>query len=317
MNILANDGVSQDGVNLLEDNGHTVIQKNVAQDQLAEFMNENEIHVLLVRSATKVRKELIDQVEDLKIIGRGGVGLDNIDVDYAESKGMKVINTPAASSESVADLVIGHMFSGIRFLKNANREMPLEGESNFKKLKKSYAKGTEAAGKTFGIIGFGRIGQALAKRAIGLGMKVIAYDKFIDEAKVQLEFFNGQSVDFTIKTTDFNSVITESDVISLHVPAQKEYIIGKTELEKMKSDAGIINTARGGIIDEKALVKALDEDKLGYAALDVFENEPTPAVKLLMNPKLSLSPHIGGATVEAQSRIGVELAEQILALDKS
>lgn len=317
MNILASDGVSQDGVNLLEDNGHTVIQKNVAQDQLAEFMNENEIHVLLVRSATKVRKELIDQVEDLKIIGRGGVGLDNIDVDYAESKGMKVINTPAASSESVADLVIGHMFSGIRFLKNANREMPLEGESNFKKLKKSYAKGTEAAGKTFGIIGFGRIGQALAKRAIGLGMKVIAYDKFIDEAKVQLEFFNGQSVDFTIKTTDFNSVITESDVISLHVPAQKEYIIGKTELEKMKPDAGIINTARGGIIDEKALVKALDEDKLGYAALDVFENEPTPAVKLLMNPKLSLSPHIGGATVEAQSRIGVELAEQILALDKS
>ncbi len=316
MNILANDGVSQDGVDLLEKNGHTVIQKNVAQDQLADFMNNNEINVLLVRSATKVRTELIDKVVDLKIIGRGGVGLDNIDVDYAKSKGIKVINTPAASSESVADLVIGHMFSGIRFLKNANREMPLEGETNFKKLKKSYAKGTEAAGKTFGIIGFGRIGQALAKRAIGLGMKVCAYDKFIDEATVKLDFFDGQSVDFKIKTTDFFSVITESDVISLHVPAQKEAIIGKTELERMKPTAGIINTSRGGIIDEEALVKALDEDKLAYAGLDVFKDEPQPPVKLLMNPKLSLSPHIGGATVEAQGRIGVELAQQILELDQ-
>ena len=194
--------------------------------------------------------------------------------------------------------------------------MPLEGENNFKQLKKAYAKGTEAAGKTFGIIGFGRIGQALAKRAIGLGMKVSAYDKFIDEADIKFEFFDGRTVDFKIKTTDFNSVITESDVISLHVPAQKEAIIGKTELEKMKPTAGIINTSRGGIIDEEALVTALDEDKLAYAGLDVFKDEPKPPVKLLMNPKLSLSPHIGGATVEAQGRIGVELAQQILELDQ-
>ncbi len=184
MKILANDGVSQAGVDMLENAGHEVIQTKVAQEQLASYLNENSVDVILVRSATKVRKGLIDACPNLKIIGRGGVGLDNIDVDYAKSKGLHVINTPAASSDSVAELVMAHALGGFRFLHLSNREMPLEGESNFKTLKKSYAKGVELKGKTMGIVGMGRIGQAVAKRAIGMGMTVIGHDKFMDEADV-------------------------------------------------------------------------------------------------------------------------------------
>ncbi len=312
MKVLANDGVSQSGIDKLEKAGYEVITKKVAQEQLIDYLNENKIDVILVRSATKVRKDIIDACPDLKVIGRGGVGLDNIDVDYAKEKGVKVINTPAASSASVAELVFAHLLNGVRFLKNANRDMPLEGESKFKELKKSYAKGVELKGKTLGIIGFGRIGQATAKVAIGLGMKVIAADAFLEEAKIEVDFFDGQKLDFNIKTISKEEVLKQSDFISLHVPAQKEYVIGKKELEMMKDGAGLINAARGGVIDEVALVEALDNRKLAFAGLDVFESEPKPEIKVLMNPHMSLSPHIGGSTNEAQDRIGVELANQII-----
>jgi len=314
MKILANDGVSQAGVDMLEKAGHEVIQTKVAQEQLAKYLNDNNVDVILVRSATKVRKDLIDACPDLKIIGRGGVGLDNIDVDYAKSKGVHVINTPAASSDSVAELVMAHALGGFRFLHQANREMPLEGESKFKDLKKSFAKGVELKGKTMGIVGMGRIGQAVAKRAFGLGMKVVAHDKFMDEADVKLEFFDGQELTFKMESIDFDELLAQSDIITFHVPAQKDYILGKAEIEKMKDGAAVINTARGGVLDEVAVVEALESGKLKFAAIDVFEKEPTPEVKLLMQPKLSLSPHIGGATNEAQSRIGTELAQQIIDL---
>lgn len=312
MKVLANDGVSQSGIDKLEHAGFEVITKKVAQDQLINYLNENNIDVILVRSATKVRKDIIDACPNLKIIGRGGVGLDNIDVEYAIEKGVKVINTPAASSASVAELVFAHLLNGVRFLKNANRDMPLEGESKFKELKKSYAKGIELRGKTLGIIGFGRIGQATAKVAIGLGMEVIAADAFLEEANVEVDFFDGQKLNFPIKTISKEEVLKQSDFISLHVPSQKEYVIGKKELEMMKDGAGLINAARGGVIDEVALVEALDNRKLAFAGLDVFESEPKPEIKVLMNPHLSLSPHIGGSTNEAQDRIGVELANQII-----
>ncbi|MAN26816.1 MULTISPECIES: D-2-hydroxyacid dehydrogenase [Mesonia] len=312
MKVLANDGVSQSGIDKLENAGYEVITKKVAQEQLIDYLNENKIDVILVRSATKVRKDIIDACPDLKVIGRGGVGLDNIDVDYAKEKGVKVINTPAASSASVAELVFAHLLNGVRFLKNANRDMPLEGESKFKDLKKSYAKGVELRGKTLGIIGFGRIGQATAKVAIGLGMKVVAADAFLEEATIEVDFFDGQKLDFHINTISKEEVLKQSDFISLHVPAQKEYVIGKKELEMMKDGAGLINAARGGVIDEVALVEALDSRKLAFAGLDVFESEPKPEIKVLMNPHMSLSPHIGGSTNEAQDRIGVELASQII-----
>ncbi len=316
MKVLANDGVSQSGIDALEKAGFEVLTTTVAQDQLVDYINENEINVLLVRSATKVRTDIIDNCKSLKIIGRGGVGMDNIDVSYAREKGLHVINTPAASSGSVAELVFAHLYGSVRFLHDSNRNMPLEGDSKFKNLKKAYASGIELRGKTLGIIGIGRIGQATAKIAIGVGMNVVVFDPFIEEVDIPLEFFDGQSVNVKIKTVAKEEVLKQADFITLHVPAQKEYVIGKPEIEQMKDGAGLINAARGGVIDEVALVEALEKGKLGFAGLDVFENEPSPAIKVLMNNKISLTPHIGAATGEAQDRIGQELADQIITILK-
>ncbi len=312
MKVLANDGLAQSGVRALEAAGFEVELTTVAQDQLVNYLNENNISVLLVRSATKVRTDIIDSCPSLKIIGRGGVGMDNIDVQYAREKGLHVINTPAASSHSVGELVFSHLFGMVRFLHQSNREMPLVGDSNFKSLKKSFAKGVELKGKTLGLIGFGRIGQATAKIALGLGMKVIAFDPFIDEVNLELEFYDHQSVIFNINTISKEEVLSQSDFISLHVPAQEDYVISTKEFELMKNTACLVNAARGGVVDEVALVEALKNNEIAKAALDVFENEPTPEIQLLMNPDLSLTPHIGAATGEAQDRIGTELAEQII-----
>ena len=314
MKVLANDGISKSGILALEAGGFEVITTKVAQEQVANYVNENNVSVVLVRSATKVRKDIIDACPGLKIIGRGGVGMDNIDVDYAKIKGIHVINTPASSSESVAELVFAHLFSGVRFLHDSNRNMPLEGDTNFDGLKKAYANGVELRGKTLGIVGIGRIGQAVAKMALGLGMKVIAADSFIPQVDVKVEFFDGQSITTTIVSQSLESLLKESDFITLHVPAQDGYIIGEKEFALMKNDVGIVNCARGGVIDEVALVKALDSGKVLFAGLDVFENEPTPEMPILMNAKISLTPHIGAATGEAQDRIGTELASQIISL---
>jgi len=312
MNVLANDGIATSGVIALEKAGFHVILKTIAQEQLANFIIENQVKVLLVRSATTVRKELIDACPSLKIIGRGGVGMDNIDVTYAREKGLIVINTPAASSHSVAELVFAHLFGMVRFLHDSNQNMPLEGDSKFKELKKAYAKGVELKGKTLGILGFGRIGQATAKVGLGVGMKVVAFDPYIDSAHLELDFFDGQSVNFTVDTITKEDVLKQADFISLHVPAQDDYVISTKEFDMMKKGAGIVNAARGGVIDEIALVKAIKEGKISNAALDVFEKEPKPEVQLLMNPNISLTPHIGAATNEAQNRIGEELATQII-----
>ena len=312
MKVLANDGIATTGVVALENAGFEVILTKVAQEQLISYINENQVDVILVRSATKVRKDIIDSCPSLKIIGRGGVGMDNIDVEYARSKGLHVINTPAASSHSVAELVFAHLFGMVRFLHDSNRNMPLEGDSKFKDLKKAYAKGVELKGKTLGILGFGRIGQATAKIALGVGMKVVAYDPFIETANVALDFYDGQTLTFEINTISKAEVLQQCDFLTLHVPAQKDYVISTAEFDLMKEGAGIINAARGGVIDEVALVGALKSGKISKAALDVFENEPTPEIQLLMNPDISLTPHIGAATGEAQDRIGSELAEQII-----
>ncbi|WP_338409084.1 D-2-hydroxyacid dehydrogenase [uncultured Flavobacterium sp.] len=318
MKVLANDGISDSGIKALERGGFEVITTKVAQEQVESFVNTNNIDVVLVRSATKVRKDIIDNCPSLKIIGRGGVGMDNIDVEYARSNGLHVINTPASSSESVAELVFAHLFTGVRFLHDSNRNMPLEGDTNFNGLKKAYANGIELRGKTIGIIGFGRIGQAVAKIALGLGMKVIASDKYVNEAIIKVDFYNGQFINVDIVSESMEDLLKHSDFITIHVPAQESgYIIGKDEFKQMKDNAGIINTARGGVIDEVALIEALDEGKLLFAGLDVFENEPKPAMQLLMHPKISLTPHIGAATDEAQDRIGTELAEQIISILKN
>lgn len=314
--ILANDGIARTGIDLLEKNDFEVITTKVAQEQLVNFINENDIKALLVRSATEARKSLVDSCPDLELIGRGGVGMDNIDVDYAKSKGVHVINTPAASSESVAELVFAHLLGGVRFLYDSNRNMPLDGDSKFKQLKKSYAGGTELRGKTLGLIGFGRIGKATAKMALGLGMEVIYTDSYVPEATLEVPFFDGQSVTFKLESSPKEDVLTNSDFISVHVPAQKDYILGKEEFGQMKSGVGIINASRGGVLDEVALIEALESKKIAFAGLDVFESEPNPKIKILMHPSISLTPHIGAATKEAQERIGIELATQIIQLLK-
>lgn len=316
MKILANDGISQIGIAELEAAGFEVLTTTVAQEQLIHYINQNDIVGLLVRSATQVRKDIIDNCPSLRLIGRGGVGMDNIDVAYAKEKGLHVINTPAASSESVAELVFAHLFGGVRFLYDANRNMPLEGDSKFKQLKKAYAGGSELRGKTLGVIGFGRIGQATAKIALGIGMKVVYADPFIDKASITINFYDGQTVSFDFKSVSKSELLQQADFISLHVPAQKEYIIGKSEFNIMKEGVGIVNAARGGVIDEVALLEAIEEGKVSFAGLDVFESEPKPEIKILMHPKISLTPHIGAATGEAQDRIGSELASQIISLLK-
>ena len=317
MKVLANDGISNSGIKALEKGGFEVITTKVAQEQVVNYINELNVAVILVRSATKVRKDIIDNCPSLKIIGRGGVGMDNIDVEYAREKGLHVINTPASSSESVAELVFAHLFTGVRFLQDSNRNMPLEGDTNFDGLKKAYANGIELRGKTLGIIGFGRIGQSVAKMALGLGMKVIAADKFVDNAEVKVDFYNGQFINVEFETEPMEDVFKHSDFITLHVPAQEGYVIGRAEFIQMKDNVGIVNCARGGVIDEVALIEALDSKKVLFAGLDVFENEPTPEIKILMHPKISLTPHIGAATLEAQDRIGTELAEQVISLLKA
>ncbi len=311
MKVLANDGIAENAVDILNKNGFDVCLEKVAQEKLIDFINLNKITVLLVRSATQVRKNIIDNCKSLKIIGRGGVGMDNIDVEYAISNGILVINTPSASSNSVAELVFAHLFSGSRFLYDSNRNMPLEGEKNFKVLKKNYSRGIELKNKNLGIIGLGKIGLAVAKIGFGLGMNIYGFDKFKTEKKIDLKINDQNDYSFRINLLSFDELLEKSDFVTLHVPAQEKYIIGKNEFKKMRNGSAIINASRGGIIDEVELIRNLDIGKIKFAGLDTFENEPNPSVSILMHPKISLTPHIGAATSEAQERIGEELAKQI------
>lgn len=308
--ILANDGIDPIGKKLLEEAGFQVDTQTIPQDKLAEaLLNYDGI---TVRSATKVRKELIDACPNIKLIGRGGVGMDNIDVDYARSKGVAVVNTPAASSLSVAELVFSHLFTGVRFLHDSNRKMPLEGSTKFNDLKKAYAKGIELKGKTLGVIGFGRIGRETATIALRLGMNVLAYDLYPFSGSISLDFQGGVKVDIPVQTVSLAEVISQSDFISLHTPFADKPILGTEEFAAMKPGVGIVNCSRGGTIEESALIEALNSGKVAFAGLDVFDNEPTPLEAILTHPKISLTPHIGASTNEAQERIGTELANLII-----
>ena len=312
MKILANDGISSKGKELLMAAGFTVITDKVEQDQLAKTVNEQGIEMILVRSATTVRKEVIDACPHLKLVGRGGVGMDNIDVAYAREKGITVINTPASSSQSVAELVMGHLFSLSRFLQDSFKNME---SGDFSSLKKKYAKGIELRGKTIGIIGFGRIGQSLASYALGAGMDVIAVDQFTTPAKISVPIGLNNNFDVEITpTTDLQSVLGKLDYISLHVPKQADgsAVITASEFSKMKKGVIIVNASRGGVIDENDLLVALEEGVIGGIALDVYENEPNPRKDLLNHSKIACTPHIGAATLEAQDRIGEELAQLII-----
>lgn len=310
-NILINDGMHSTGIQMLKDAGHEVQTLKVEQEQLTQELPK--FDAICVRSATKVREDLIQACPNLKVIGRGGVGLDNIDVTFAKSKNIHVINTPAASSRSVAELAFAHIFSIARFLYKANRNMPHDGDTEFKALKKSFAKGFELEGKTIGIIGAGRIGRETAKIALGLGMQVVFHDPFVSQTEVQLNIAD-QKISIPFTTVSMNHMLSESDIISLHIPFTGTPVLAKEEFDNMKEGAIIVNAARGGTIDETALLEAIDSGKVAAAGLDVFENEPTPRKELLQHPRISLTPHIGASTNEAQEKIGIELAEQLISL---
>lgn len=307
--ILINDGMHSTGIQMLIDAGHTVHTDKIPQDELMAKLPEYD--AICVRSATKVRTPLIDNCPNLKVIGRGGVGLDNIDVDYAKSKGIAVENTPAASSRSVAELAMGHAMSIARSLYVSNQQMPKEGNSNFKGLKKNYSKGFELQGKTLGIIGFGRIGQELAKIALGCDMKVLAGDLMKFTANLEQKV-GSHTVVNEVKTMDIDEVIQKADLISLHIPFTGKAVLDADAFAKMKDGVVILNAARGGTIDETALLAALESGKVAAAGLDVFENEPTPRQELLEHARVSCTPHIGASTLEAQEKIGIELASKLL-----
>lgn len=314
MKILANDGIDAAGKNALQELGYTVLTDKVSQEELASFIVKENVIGLLVRSATTARKELIDTCAGtLRFIGRGGVGIDNIDKDYAESKGIRVFNTPGASSQSVAELVMSLMFASARFTYQSGANMSSRGNTEFDKLKKDFSKGIELRGKTLGIIGFGKIGRSLASYALGCGMNVLAFDVYTPESSEVEVTVGTQTVRIHVPMEAMETVLQKSDFVSLHVPKQKDgsAVIGEAQLAMMKKGAVIINSSRGGVVHEDALIASLNSGHLRMAALDVFEKEPTPRQDLLAHPLVISTPHIGASTLEAQERIGLEIAARV------
>lgn len=297
MRILVTDGIDAQGAEIMRNAGFEVVEQKLSPEELINSIKDYD--AILVRSASKVTKEVIDAGVNLKAIARGGVGLDNIDVKYAKEKGIPVLNTPGASAISVAELSIAHIFALSRFLQLSNTEMRLG-----KWPKKEYSKGRELTGKTLGILGLGSIGKEVAIRAKGLLMDVIAYDPFVKENNIG------------VKMVSKDELLANADIISMHLPLIKgePFAIGKPEIEKMKNGVIIINCARGGTLDENALLDALNSGKVYAAGLDVFISEPPTEEEkaLVAHPHVSVTPHIGASTQEAQLRVGVEIAEKIV-----
>ena len=310
MRVLANDGIDAAGKQILEAAGFEVITNKVTQEELPNVIGEYD--VLIVRSATKVNASVIN-ASSLKLIARAGVGLDNIDMKAAGEKNIPVVNTPNASSRSVAELVFAHLFSLSRFLHKANRQMPTNGIAGFKDMKKVYSDGFELMGKKLGIIGFGRIGQEVAKMAIGLGMEVLVYDYKQREFDVVVQMakaYQSHNFKVTLKGQSLDTVLSQSDCLTIHTPGSAE-LIGTAEIAQMKAGSVLINCARGGVVNEVALAEALQSGQISCAGVDVFENEPPTNDLMISQDNCSLSPHIGASTKEAQERVGIELAEKI------
>jgi D-3-phosphoglycerate dehydrogenase len=294
--LLISDPIADEGVEKLEQAGFELDHKyDLSAEELENQIGEYE--GIVVRSATKLRAPILDAAENLKIIVRAGVGLDNIDLDHAEELGIEVRNTPSASSNSVAELALGHMLS-------LARKIP-RGTASLKEKQwiKSDLKGTELWGKTLGVIGAGRIGSLVAEKGKALGMEPLAYDKFIDESPVE-----------GVEMVNLDELLEKSDYVTLHIPfvESEGATIAENELKRMKDSAYLVNCARGGVVDENALKQALSNDWIAGAALDVFSEEPPQDEELLSFDNLSLTPHIGASTAEAQTRVGTQAAEEFI-----
>ena len=313
MKVLAINGISNSGKTTLEENGFEVIETKVAQEQIENYINKNEIDAVLVGNTTEIQQELIDACPTLKLIGSNAVS-NNIDNQYAQDQGLHVIQANEATANAKAELVFAHLFGIARYLHQANREMPLEGDMNFNMLQKHFSSGTELKGKTLGIIGFDVVGREVAKIALAVGMKVLATNTQSGDTIINIPFYNGQFINIDVETETAAEIITQADFISIHTDASEGYTLGKAQFEKMKKGMGIVNISEPGTIDEVALINAIKDQTVKYAGLDVFENQPTPEMQLLMNPELSLTPNIGGNSLESEERIGAELASQIVKL---
>ena len=315
MKILANDGISTSGETLLIEAGHEILNHRVSQEHLVQFINENQVEILLVKNATSIDHQVIDSCKSLKIIGKAGTEMNNVAVDYAIEKGLYVISTPNSYARATAELVFAHFFSLARFLHDSNRMMPLEGDSKFNLLKKSYQNATELFGKTLGVIGSGSNALEVIKMGISLGMNVIIFNENSKSEKVNLDFFDGQKLVFELKSVKFEEILEKSDFISILNTEKSGYLIDSEEFEIMKNGAYLVNIAKGAV-NEVTLVDYLENKKLAGAALDVFEYEPKPDIQVLMNPSLSLSPNLATVTTDAIEKTGKELAEQIIKISR-
>ncbi|MCK4452841.1 3-phosphoglycerate dehydrogenase [candidate division WOR-3 bacterium] len=293
MKVLVSDPIAEQGIEILKNAGFEVVQKTgLSPEELAKVIPD--FDGIIIRSATKVTKEVIDAANNLKVIGRAGIGLDNVDRDAAKEKGVKVVNTPTATSISVAELALGMMFSAARRIPQASVS------TKSSKWEKKKFKGFELYGKKLGIIGIGRIGSEMAKRAKALGIEVIAYDPYVKTS----DYAN---------IVDLDTLLKESDYISLHIPktSETEHILNKTAFDKMKEGVVIINCARGGVVDENALYDAINDGKVRIACVDVFESEPAKDNKLFDLEQVIVTPHIGAQTKEGQTRAGTQVAELV------
>lgn len=315
MKILANDGISTSGETLLIEAGHEILNHRVSQEHLVQFINENQVEILLVKNATSIDHQVIDSCKSLKIIGKAGTEMNNVAVDYAIEKGLYVISTPNSYARAVAELVFAHFFSLARFLHDSNRMMPLEGDSKFNLLKKTYQNAAELFGKTLGVIGSGSNALEVIKMGISLGMNVIIFNENSKSEKVNLDFFDGQKLVFELKSVKFEEILEKSDFISILNTEKSGYLIDSEQFEIMKNGAYLVNIAKGAV-NEVTLVDYLENKKLAGAALDVFENEQKPDIQVLMNPSLSLSPNLATVTTDAIEKTGKELAEQIIKISR-
>ena len=312
MKILANDGLSNEATAILNEKNIEVITTKVAQEQLIPFINSNNIDALIVRNATRIRLNLLLECPTLQVICKGGNKLEKEIELQISASGKELIYAQESTSIAIAEMVFAHLFSGARMLYDANRLMPLEGDSNFESLQKGLASGQELRGRTLGIIGFNSSGKEVAKYATALGMRVLVSDSTEENPEVTVDFYNGQTVSITLEDVERSELLANADYISLHIDEQEDYVISKTDFDLMKVGVGIVNCAFGRALNEVDLIAALEEEKVLFAGIDRFEEEPNPAIQVLMHPQISLSPNIARSSIDVQDRADLEFVNRLL-----
>lgn len=312
MKILANDGLHEKAINLLESKGFEVIMTKVAQEQVANYINKNNIEILIISKATRVDEKLINNTNNLKAVAKLSDDFEDIDLVASKKQKIKLFKANHATIQSKAEIIIAHLLTGAKQLHQTNRELPLEGDTNFKELHKYFSQGHEIKGKTIGLIGIDEIGIAVAKLAIGLGMNVIYYHPTKQSITFEINILNLHKIKINLNSIDKEIVLQSADYISIHLEEEQSYIIDEKAFGLLKKGVGLVNIQRGKIIDEVALIDALNDNSLSFAGLDAFENQPFPEIQLLMHPKISMSPNIASNNENTEEKIGMEVANLLI-----